>query len=142
MPSGRKRQQPEKPLPTFFLDREVGRHVVANAIRARGCAVLPMADVYSGGADQRVPDDEWIEHAGREGWIAVTKDYSIIRDHSEDLRRSELRVFAFNNASISGDEMANRLDRHFNRILRRAAKPGPYVYVIGKDELELRWPRA
>ena len=88
-----------------------------------------------------MPDNVWIMRAGHERWVAVTKDYPIIRDHSEDLRRSGLRVFAFNNASISGDEMANRLDRHFNRILRRAAKPGPYVYVIGKDELELRWPR-
>ena len=80
-----------------------------------------MADVYPNGADQRVPDDEWIERAGREGWIAITKDYSIIRDHADDLKSSRLRVFAFNNASISGDEMASRLDRHFNRILRRAA---------------------
>lgn len=140
MPSGRKRQQPEKPPPIFFLDRGVGRHVVAEAIRARGCEALPMADVYPNGADQRVPDDEWIERAGREGWIAITKDYSIIRDHADDLKSSRLRVFAFNNASISGDEMASRLDRHFNRILRRAAKAGPYVYVIGKDGLERRWP--
>ena len=142
MPSGRKRQQPEEPLPTFFLDRGVGRHLVADAIRARGCTALPMADVYPNGADQRVPDNEWIERAGREGWVAITKDYSITRDHADDLRTSGLRVFAFNNANISGAEMAIRLDRHLNRILRRAAKPGPFVYVIGKEGLERRWPRT
>ncbi|MCY3891721.1 MAG: hypothetical protein OXF65_00310, partial [Acidimicrobiaceae bacterium] len=47
----------------------------------------------------------------------------------------------FNNANISGAEMAIRLDRHLNRILRRAAKPGPFVYVIGKEGLQRRWPR-
>ncbi len=100
-----------------------------------------MADVYPSGTDQRVSDNEWIMRAGHEGRVPITKDYSIIRDHAHDLRTSGLRVFAFNNASISGHEMAERLDRHFNRILQRAAKPGPYVYVIGKDGLELRWPR-
>lgn len=35
--------------------------------------------------------------------------------------------------------MVERLERNFNRILQRTAKSGPYVYVIGRDGLELRW---
>ncbi len=38
--------------------------------------------------------------------------------------------------------MAERFDRHLNRIVQRAAKSGPYVYVVGSERLERRWPPA
>ena len=44
-----------------------------------------MADVYPHGADQRITDPEWITRADSEGWVALTKDYSVIRDHSHVL---------------------------------------------------------
>ena len=138
MPSGRRRQQPEPKKPIFFLDRGLGRYVVADAIRDQGFSALPMADVYSG-KDEGVKDEEWILRADREGWIALTKDYVIVRDHRDALSKTSLRVFALNNANLTGSEMADRVVQHLNRILRAAAKPGPYVYVIGSRSLELRW---
>lgn len=101
-----------------------------------------MADVYPGGADQRITDPEWIARADEEGWVALTKDYSIIRDHSDVLAETALRVFALNNANVTGHELVRRLDYNFNRILRRATKPGPYVWVITPHGLQFRWPRA
>ena len=98
-----------------------------------------MAEVYPGGADQRVADPEWILKADQEGWIALTKDYSVVRDHRDVLADTMLRVFAYNNANLTGAEMVDRLESNFNRIIQRAIKPGPYVYVIGRDGLELRW---
>ena len=98
-----------------------------------------MVDVYPGGADQRISDPDWMLRADQEGWVALTKDYSVVRDHRDVLAETTLRVFAFNNANITGPEMVDRLETNFNRILQRAAKSGPYVYVIGRDGLELRW---
>ncbi len=98
-----------------------------------------MADVYPGGADQRIADPVWMLRADQEGWVALTKDHSVVRDHRDVLAETTLRVFAYNNANLTGSEMVDRLDTNFNRILQRAAKPGPYVYVIGRDSLELRW---
>ena len=95
-----------------------------------------MAGVYPDGADQRVPDPEWIARADREGWIP-----SIIRDHGDVLVKTTLRVFAFNNANVTGAELVSRLEFNFNRIQQRSAKPGPYVWVITRDGLDLRWPR-
>ena len=83
MPSGRSRRQPDPEELTFFLDRGIGRHVVAATIRELGYRALPMVDIYPDGADERVPDDEWMIRASAEGWVALTKDYSIIRDHAE-----------------------------------------------------------
>jgi hypothetical protein len=47
---------PPAPPPEFFVDRSLGRHIVADAIRARGYVVHAMADVYPDGEDQRVAD--------------------------------------------------------------------------------------
>lgn len=115
--------------------------MVAEAIRARGYEALPMADVYLGGTDQRITDPEWIRRASREGWVALTKDPSIVRDHRDVLAETTLRVFAFNNANLTGLEMVDRLDANFNRILQRARKSGPYVWIITPDGLQRRWPK-
>ena len=100
-----------------------------------------MADVYPDGADQLVSDPEWITRADREGWIALTKDPSIIRDHWDVLAETMLRVFAFNNANLAGPELVARLESNFNRILQRVRRPGPYLWVIAPGGLQLRWPK-
>ncbi len=139
MPSGRYSRRPEPAGPTFFLDRALGRYVVAEAIQQRGYEVLAMADVYPNNEDEQVADDDWILRADAEGWVALTKDYSIVRDHSETLAQTSLRTFSLNNANLTGEQMADRFDMHLNRIVQRAKKPGPYLYVIGANGLELRW---
>jgi hypothetical protein len=86
-------------------------------------------------------NDEWIGRASDEGWIALTKDTSIVRDHEEALANSTLRVFALNNANLTGPEMAERYRKHLQRIVQRAQKTGPFVDVVTADGLERRWPR-
>lgn len=139
MPSGRRRQRPDPEKPIFFLDRALGRYDVADAIRSRGFDALPMADVYPAGTDQRLEDPVWILRADREGWIALTKDCSIVDGHEDELLRTTLRVFAFNKANLTGAEMQSRILDHLNRILQRAAKPGPYVDKITKKGLDRYW---
>lgn len=114
--------------------------MVANAIRAKGYTVLPMAVVYPDGLDQTVGDEEWIQMASNSGWIALTKDYSIIRDHANALANSTLRVFALTKANLTGSEMAERYIVNLDRILQYARKPGPYVFAVKPVGLELRWP--
>ena len=55
------------------------------------------------------------------------------------LAETTLQEFACNNANLTETEMVDRLETNFNRMLQRLAKRGPYVYVIGRDNLELRW---
>ncbi len=138
MPSTRRKQQPKPPSPIFFLDRNLGRSI-ANAIHDQGYKALRMSDIYPDGSDQHIPDPYWMKLADKNNWVVLTKDYSLMRDHSDILATSSLRIFAFNNANISGTELVNRLKFNFNRILQRVAKPGPYVYVIASKGLERRW---
>jgi hypothetical protein len=92
-------------------------------------------------ANERVRDDDWIRRADAEGWVALTKDYSIIRDHIDTLATTSLRIFSLNNANLTGPQMVKRFDLHLNRIVQRASRPGPYLYVIGSKGLERRWLR-
>jgi hypothetical protein len=81
-----------------------------------------------------------IADVSRRGWVALTKDTAIVRQHESALRDSTLRVFALSNANIGGPEMAQRYRTNLHRILQRARKPGPYVDVVHHDRLERRWP--
>lgn len=141
MPSGPTHSQPDTP-PIFFLDRGLGVRFVADAIRARGYEVVTMADVYPSGSDQHVADDEWIALASSEGWVALTKDAAITRDHHEALAASNLRVFALSNANLTGLQMAERFIDNLHRVLQPARKPGPFVDIVTPSGLERRWPRA
>lgn len=86
-------------------------------------------------------DDEWIAHASRQGWVALTKDAAIARDHADAPARSTLRVVALDNANVTGPEMAQRDRVNLARILRRSRTPGPYVYVISATNIDRNWPK-
>lgn len=136
-------RRPEQP-PELFVDRSLGRHVVPEALRARGFTVHTMADVYPDGEDERVIDTRWIADADDAGWVALTKDERIFRNPEEQdaLVRSRLRVFAITNQHLTGPEMAARLVTNINRIAQRSRKRGPFVDVVYSESVNRRWPRG
>lgn len=139
MRSGRRQEQPDNENPTFFLDRSLGRVHVARALRERGIRVVLMVELYPDGQDQQTGDDTWICDVSDLGYVALTKDSRLIRDHLEALHLSTLRLFTIDSARITGPAMADRVDRHLNRVLQRARKHGPYAYVLHDKRVELRW---
>lgn len=128
-----------EPPSEFFLDRSLGKRVVATMLRRQGHIVHLMADLYPDGGDQLVGDDEWIQDVSPRGWIALTKDSNIARYHRDALSRSTLRVFSLDSAQLTGAAMEERYRHHLDGILRRSAAPGPYVYVLHTRDIELRW---
>ncbi|MGE3445898.1 MAG: hypothetical protein AB7L13_24945 [Acidimicrobiia bacterium] len=139
MPSGGRRKRPDEP-PVFFVDRSLGRHIVPEVFRSAGFEVVLMAEVWPE-TEQTVGDDEWIARAHAEGWVALTKDPAIVRHHTPALERTTLSVFALPRADLRGDEMAHRFQANLNRIIARALKPKPAVWVVHEKRLELRWRR-
>jgi hypothetical protein len=67
---------PSPSPPEFFLDRSLGGHDVANALRQAGWVIRTHLEVY-GDRDQNVEDVEWLELCGRQGWPALTMDRRI-----------------------------------------------------------------
>lgn len=137
----RRRSAPQ-PEPEFFIDRSLGRHVVADALRAAGLTVHTLASVYGEQPGQHVPDEDWLHLAGSRGWLVLMKDDSIRRRPRElaALREARVRAFCVTNASLTGDEYAALLIRHRHRIVQRGRQGGPYVYGVYPRGLQLLWP--
>ncbi|MEA2138303.1 MAG: hypothetical protein QOG56_1453 [Solirubrobacteraceae bacterium] len=135
---------PSASPPEFFIDRSLGRHVVADALREAGVTVHVMADVYGERIGQGLADEEWLHDAGERDWVVLMKDAKIryrpaelgvIIDHG-------LRAFCLTNANLRGAEMAARLVANLPRILRVAQEPGPYIYGVYGTSVRRLWPRA
>lgn len=58
------------------MDRSLGRHIVPDAIRARGHTVHTLWTVY-GESEQSLSDVEFLRDAGRNGWAVFTADMRI-----------------------------------------------------------------
>lgn len=136
------RRRPEPP--EFLVDRSLGRHRLPNALRDRGLVVHTLAEVYGERRSQRISDREWIERAGRENWVVLTKDDRIRyrRVEREAFVAANLRVFCLTSANLRGDEQIARFVSNVNRILQRSQKPGPYIYGVYRNRLERIWPKV
>lgn len=132
-------RQPEPESLTFFIDRGLGKHHVPGVFAAAGYRVVLMADAFRDDG-QYVDDDTWISLASAEGWVALTKDTALVRDHTDALAASTLRVFALPNAHLTGPEMAQRFAMNLHRIVQRTRRAGPFVEIVHPDRLERRWP--
>jgi len=136
------RPPPERGGPEFLVDRSLGRYQLPNALRALGYVAHTLADVYGEKRAQAVEDQEWIELAGREDWVVLTKDdrirYRAIE--REAFISAGLRVFCLTTAKLRGEEQTSRFVNNINRITQRARRPGPYIYGVYEGRLERIWP--
>lgn len=139
-PSRRQLKQPEHP--EFLVDRSLGRHHLPDALRALGYVVHTLADAYGERRAQQIEDQEWIERAGRENWVVLTKDDRIRyrRAERDAFVAANLRVFCLTTAKLRGEDQAARFVNNINRIVQRAGKPGPYIYGVYEKRLERIWP--
>jgi hypothetical protein len=137
VPSSRRPPDPDPPV--FFLDRGLGKHHVAAMLTARGFTAVLMSEVFPDDG-QHVGDGEWIDRASDEGWVALSKDGALVRDHVASLEASTIRVFALPSSNLTGPEMAERYETNLHRIIQRARKPGPFVDTVHPTRLERRWP--
>jgi hypothetical protein len=88
----------------FFLDRCLGRNVVAEALRAAGCRVEVHADHFA----HDTPDADWLHEIGRHGWVVLTKDDHIHKNQIEvaALLRSGASSFVLRAGDATGSGMA------------------------------------
>lgn len=117
---------------TFFLDHQIGRFVVADALRAAGAAVEVHLDHFKGDA----PDTEWIPEVARRDWVMITKDQHIRRNPLERAayQSARLRGFVVTGKDLSGKELGELLVRCLDGIVRRAHnRPGPLLFAISRN---------
>ena len=117
--------------PTLFLDRNLGRHIVANRLRAAGMAI----EVHDDHLPPAAPDEDWIALVGRKGWVAVTKDKNVRYRLSElqAIREHSARVVVIRMKNATGPEIADALLKGRRRIASFTAKtPAPFLAGIRK----------
>ena len=116
--------------PTLFLDRNLGRHIIAGRLRSEGMTV----EVHDDHLPLDAPDEDWIALVGRMGWVAITKDSLNVRYRAAELeaiRRYSARVIVIRMKNATGSDIAELLVKGRRRIARFAAKtPPPFVAGI------------
>ena len=68
-----------RPIPTYFVDRNLGRHDFPTVLREAGLAV----EVHDDHFPQDTPDVDWLGEVASRGWVVVTGDKAILRNTLE-----------------------------------------------------------
>ena len=116
---------------TFFLDYQIGRYVVAEALRTAGARVEVHIDHFA----QNAPDREWIPQVGQREWVLVTKDKNIRRNplEREAYEENKVRGFIVTGKEMGGQDLAELLVRCLPGMVRRAAgRQGPMLFTISR----------
>ena len=107
----------------FFLDRSLGKEIIANALRAAGADVRIHDDLFP----QDARDQDWLPEAGKKGWIVLTKDSHIKHRIIEwtALLESGARAFVLVSGNLTGPEMATIFVKALPGMNRLTAKHSP-----------------
>jgi hypothetical protein len=133
--------QPDEPL-VFIIDRSLGRHKVASALREAGAVVEVHDELFDPAADDIV----WLSHCGQHGWIAITKDLALARRRTQrspgegglerlTIHRAGARVFMLKSKrGLTGEEMANALVAALDRMRRFCAShQAPFIAKVYRN---------
>jgi len=115
----------------FFLDHQIGRYVVAEALRAASARVEVHLEHFPGD----MPDTEWIPEVGRREWVLITKDQNIRRNPLERAAyaAAKLRGFIVTGKDMDGKELADLLVRSLPGMVRRVVdRQGPLLFTISR----------
>ncbi len=115
----------------YFIDRSLGRHLIANALRGAGVRV----EVHDDHFPQDAADEVWIERVGAAGWLAVTKDRNIRYRTAEieAVKRHGARVLVLRAKNATGTELADLLVATRERIERYVGRnEAPFVAGIDR----------
>jgi hypothetical protein len=127
-------KQPREPKPVFFLDRNFGRHIVADFLRQDERISIEIHDAHF---KQDETDENILKEVGLRGWIFVSKDKNIRYRTPAQLaiKNSHAKVVVVRTTGdITGKEVAEIIKKAIPKILRytETAKP-PFIIGLGRD---------
>ena len=98
----------------FFVDRSLGKEILASALRLAGLRV----EVHDDHFPPDAKDQQWLSVVGRNRWIVLTKDKKI-RHRAPELaavRTAKVRMFTLTAGSVQAAEMADIFLRSMPQI--------------------------
>ena len=125
-------------LPDLFIDRSLGRIEVPALLRNAGLRLVTLAEHYGIPADETVPDKQWLELAGTQGWAVLMKDTRIRYNPAEReaVKSHHVRCFCLSSQNLTGEAMATRFLDNITRITAACNEPGPFIYAVHKNRNE------
>lgn len=117
--------------PVFFIDRSVGKNVVATALRAAGATV----EVHDDHFKQDAVDEEWLPAVGRRGWAVITSDdrirYRAVE--REAAISAGVALFIFTGKRIRAAAIAEALVQALPAMLQLLENhPRPFVAKVSR----------
>jgi predicted nuclease of predicted toxin-antitoxin system len=113
----------------FFLDRSLGKKVIAGALRQAGV----QTEVHDDHFPPDARDETWLKAVGARGWVVLTKDRRLRYRTPElaALMASGVPAFVLTAGNVRGDEMAAIFAGALPKILKfmRKHKP-PFVAAL------------
>ena len=122
----------------FFVDRSLGKKVVADALRNAGEQVEVHDDLFPQNAEHTA----WLPVVAQKSWIIVTNDSRIGNRQLELLavRNSKARVFVLVSGQIKGEEMANIFVAVLDPMKKLVSQhPGPFIAKVYKNGTVKIW---
>ena len=115
--------------PTFFLDRSLGKELIANALRVAKVDV----QVHDAHFPSNAKYEDWLDEVGKRGWIVLTKDRRFDKRVLEitAIANSKVRVFKLTAANLQGEEMAAIFVKSIRKIERVAiGNSAPFIATV------------
>lgn len=116
----------------LFLDRNLGRKIVSEKLRATGMKV----EIHDEHLPMDAPDEDWIALVGKRGWTALTKDKNI-RFRSvqlEMIKKHRARVIVIRAKDSTGSDIAELLIKGREKISRFVSEnTAPFVGAIDRS---------
>ena len=137
-PSGVNSRPPEN-RPVLFIDRSLGRHILADHLRAAG---IP-CEVHDDHLPQNATDAEWLHLVGKKCWIAIGRDKNIRYRGPEKaaLIQANARLIVVRAKNTTGQDIAEILVKRINRIYRFVERhEAPFIAGITRDGKITKYP--
>ena len=123
----------------FFLDRNLGRYTIAEALREAGADVEIHDDHFPNDAK----DEEWLREVARRGWVILTKDKRIRYRSNERtaLMQADGRAFVIiAQGDISAHIVAEILVRALPSIRRFVTRhTPPFIAKVTRSSKVSLW---
>jgi hypothetical protein len=132
-------RRPDDP-PVLFIDRSLGKHVIAEALRGAGIR----CEVHDDRLPQDAPDEDWLSLVGKNGWVAICRDKNIRYRAPEKtrLQQAGARVIVIRAKQARGHDIADILIKHIGRISEFCRRhDAPFIAGMTRDGKLTKYPR-
>ncbi len=115
--------------PPLFVDRCAWSNRLGDALTEQGIPFIPHHDRFA----PDCPDEEWLEVAGKGGWIVLTRDKNIRRKPNElhAFRQHGVIAFVLTGGDATAADTAALVTALYPKMLRKlkGAKP-PAMFTL------------